>query len=227
MAPTTTHERPTCLLIPDFGGVTARHWLARWQRRHEHFRLLDMAEAEDGGRNSWLSRLDQQVGLVRTPVILVAHGAGALAVAWWAALLGKRAARRVAGALLVAPPDPERAGADERIRRFAPLPTAMLPFPSIVVASANDPHVSVDRAREMAGEWVSDFYDIGPAGHLGPDAKLGYWPAGERLLDILMSGGPGLSRYAYRAEPVLRSERRRAQPPLEVAGLSGQWRQNS
>jgi predicted alpha/beta hydrolase family esterase len=227
MAPTTTLERPTCLLIPDCGGVTGRHWLAQWQRRHEHFRILDMAEAEDGGRNSWLSRLDRHVELVRSPVVLVAHGVGALAVAWWAALLGKRAARRVAGALLVAPPDPERAGAGERIRCFAPFPTAMLPFPSIVVASADDPHVSVDRAREMAGEWVSDFYDIGPAGPLGPEAKLGYWPAGERLLDILMSGGPGLSRYAYRAEPVLRTERRRAQPPRVGAGLVGQCRQSS
>ncbi len=218
-----THAIPTCLLVPDIGGMKPRHWLSLWQSRHDNCHPIDAGDWADPVRSSWLSRIDYSVGLVRPPAILVAHGLGALAVAWWAALLGKRAADRVAGALLVAPPDPELPGVDERIGRFGPLPTAMLPFPSILVASENDPYVSLDRAREMAGEWICDFVNAGPVGHFGPDAGLGLWPEGERLLDILVSGGPGLSRYTYRPEPPTRGSsghRQRITPRASLrAGL--------
>ncbi|WP_019833414.1 RBBP9/YdeN family alpha/beta hydrolase [Sphingomonas sp. PR090111-T3T-6A] len=208
MVATACHT-PICLAVPDLGGVTPRHWLALWQRRYDHFHRIDMGAWDAPLRNSALSHIDENVRRASAPVILVAHGLGALAVAWWAALLGKRAARRIQGALLVGPVDAERADAEESVRRFGPIPTAMLPFPSIVVASENDPYVDLDRAREIAGEWTSDFVNAGSVGHFGTDAKLGHWPLGERMLDILISGGPGLSRYTYRPEPPIRANPRR------------------
>jgi hypothetical protein len=79
----------------------------------------------------------------------------------------------------------------------------MLPFPSILVAGKSDPHASLDRARMMAAEWTSDFIAVGTAGHLG--AGLGHWQAGLQLLDLLVEGGPGLSRYTYRPESPVRT----------------------
>jgi uncharacterized protein len=197
---------PVCLTVPGLGNASPAHWQRLWERERDDLAGVDLGCWDDPIRNVWLSRIDQAVGTAGGPVVLVAQGLGCLAVAWWAGLLGKRAARRVAGALLVAPADPEQPGADDRIARFG-LPTAMLPFPAILVASRNDPACRFARAREMAGEWVTDFHDAGMAGAM--DDALGPWKEGQRLLDILVAGGPGLSRYTYRPEPVTRAARPR------------------
>jgi predicted alpha/beta hydrolase family esterase len=204
---------PVCLTVPGLGGATPAQWQRLWEQERADVAGIDLGCWDDPIRNVWLSRIDHAVGTAGRPVILVAHGLGCLAVAWWAGLLGKRAARRVAGALLVAPVDPEQPGADERIARFG-LPTAMLPFPAILVASRTDPACRFERAREIAGEWVTDLHDAGPAGAL--DESLGPWAEGQRLLDILTAGGPGLSRYTYRHEPVTRAPRARTRRPAEA-----------
>ena len=198
MPRTSDVGQPTCLLIPGRDNRSRGHWQSAWIHDRDDCIGVDLGCWDDPIGSVWLSRIDQAVSLASSPVVLVAHDLSCLAVAWWAALLGKRAARRVAGALLVAPPDPEAPGSDERIRCFAPLPDAMLPFPAILVASRNDPAATIERSRAMAADWVTDFFDAGPAGHLDSRAHLGAWPDGQRLLDILINGGPGLSRYPYR-----------------------------
>jgi len=75
-----------------------------------------------------------------------------------------------------------------QIKDFAPIPRRLLPFPSIVVSSSNDPFLSVDRARELARDWGSRLVDIGPAGHINGDSGLGDWPEGKRLLRHLIEG---------------------------------------
>ena len=57
-----------------------------------------------------------------------------------------------------------------------------LPFPSIVIASADDPYVGTQRARQFAKAWGSDYNEIGNAGHINGDAGYGPWPEGEKLL---------------------------------------------
>ncbi len=207
MPDTVRTSRPTCLVMADLGGPQTNDWQSHWQRRRDDCVRVDLGCWNDPIRNVWLGRIDQAIGQASGPVVVVAHGLSALTLVWWAALLGKSAARKVVGALLVAPPDPERSDADARLRGFGPLPTAMLPFPSILVASETDPRASIERSHAIAAEWVSDFVNVGDAGHLGAGAKLGRWQAGEQLLDILVQGGPGLSRYAYRHEPPTRKAR--------------------
>lgn len=189
---------PTCLMLADIGGGSPRHWQSHWLRQRENCVKVDLGCWNDPRRNAWLGRIDGAVQSVSGPSIVVAHGLGALAFAVWVSLIGEAAGRHITGALLVAPPDPESPGADERVRRFGPLPTSMFPFPSILVASENDPQASLDRSRVMACEWVCDFVSIGPRGHGG--AGLGRWREGENLLDIVINGGPGLSHYAYRPD---------------------------
>ncbi len=87
-------------------------------------------------------------------------------------------------ALLVAPADADREDFPEQIKSFAPVPRGLLPFPSIVVASSDDPYLSLDRARELAHIWGSKFEDIGPAGHIA--SGLGDWPEGKRFMRNLM-----------------------------------------
>ena len=68
------------------------------------------------------------------------------------------------------------------------MPRRLLPFPSILVASSNDPFLSMERARELAHVWGSRLVDIGPAGHINGDSGLADWPEGKRLLRHLIEG---------------------------------------
>ena len=89
----------------------------------------------------------------------------------------------VAGAFLVAPSDVEAATYPADLNCWAPIPLQPLPFPSVVVASANDPFASLDRTGAFAGAWGSRLVEIGDAGHVNADSGYGEWPEGERLLD--------------------------------------------
>src|SRR5205814_7192646 len=113
--------------------------------------------------------------------VLVAHSLGCLAAVHWA---GVRS-RAVAGALLVAPPDVEDDWA-ALVKDFAPIPTAPLPFPSIVVTSTDDPYAEIARTQFWARAWGSRLVSLGAAGHVNADAGYGPWPAGLELLAPLM-----------------------------------------
>ncbi len=119
-----------------------------------------------------------------SPIILVAHSLGVSLVLHWAV---SHADSRVKGALLVAPADvdsPEHT--PEVTRNFAPMPGEKLPFPSTVVASENDPYVSLPRARYFAQMWGSELVNAGRQGHINAESKLGPWKEGMRILDTLI-----------------------------------------
>jgi len=92
----------------------------------------------------------------------------------------------VAGALLVAPPDCDHAETAE-LGGFAPTPKTSLPFPSVVVASRNDPYATIERSHSMAKFWGSHFVDVGELGHINAESDLGAWLFGQRLLDRLIA----------------------------------------
>lgn len=119
------------------------------------------------------------------PAVLIAHSLGvALAVQW----LATRAPGRVKAALLVAPSDVESADhTPNAVRNFAPLPRAALPVPSTVIASSNDPYVTLARAGALAASWESGFCDVGELGHLNGASRLGLWPQGLVLLGRLLN----------------------------------------
>src|SRR3546814_15227122 len=66
------------------------------------------------------------------------------------------------------------------------LPGKPLPFPSILVASEDDPFASIDRSRSMARDWQCRFEDVGECGHINADSKIGHWHEGQRLLERLL-----------------------------------------
>jgi predicted alpha/beta hydrolase family esterase len=103
----------------------------------------------------------------------------------------------VCGALLVAPSDPERPGAPREVASFAPLPRgAALPYPSLLVASANDAICSPQRAAELAAAWGSELRVAGALGHINADSGLGDWPQGQQLLHELQLRAAGTSELA-------------------------------
>jgi predicted alpha/beta hydrolase family esterase len=107
---------------------------------------------------------------------------GCLLVAHWA----QRASRPVRAALLVAVPDPDGPMFPPAAQGFQPVPAEPLRFPSLVVASSDDPFGSVAYARRCAADWGSDFVEAGTIGHINADSGLGDWPAGLLLLERLL-----------------------------------------
>lgn len=177
---------PLCLTLPGLDDSDPDHWQSRWEATRPNVERVPLGGWSQPSRNMWIARLEQSLAKARGPVVLVAHSLSCHLVAWWAALAGEAAARPVAGALLVAPPDLDRVSIDRRIAEFAPSPRGVLPFPTVVVASRNDPWCDFACAREMSARWLAAFCDAGEAGHINGASGLGAWEDGQRVLDRLL-----------------------------------------
>ena len=73
------------------------------------------------------------------------------------------------------------------MRDFAPMPLAKFPVPALVVVSANDPYVTLARAKEFAENWGADFCSVSELGHINADSRLGSWPQGLLMLGQLLA----------------------------------------
>ena len=134
-------------------------------------------------RNVWVNQLNHAIHASSQPAILVAHSLGCHAVAWWAAMERPATFGPVVGALLVAPPGVGPGVIDERLGAFAPVPDVVLPFPSILVASRNDPYLGFNNARALASQWGCRFADAGRSGHINAESNNQRWEFGRFLLD--------------------------------------------
>lgn len=176
---------PLCLTIPGLGNSGPDHWQSIWERDRRDCERVPLGCWDNPSRNVWVGRIDQAVRAAPCPVVLVAHSLGCLAVVWWVTMMGEATAGDVAGALLVAPPDVDRMD-DGRLVDFAPTPRALLPFPTVVVASRDDPWCGFDRSQDFAAGWGAEFVDAGDAGHLNAESDLGRWADGQALLGSLL-----------------------------------------
>ena len=175
----------TALILPGLSSSGPEHWQTMWEQRDPSCRRVEQREWETPRCADWVTTLDDAVSRSAGDVVLVAHSSSCALVAHWARDASSRNVTKVRGALLVAPSDPEAPSYPEGPTGFAPMPLARLPFPSIVVASRNDPYVSLERAREYAAAWGSELVDVGDAGHINAASGLGAWPTGYGLLQRL------------------------------------------
>jgi predicted alpha/beta hydrolase family esterase len=163
------------LIIPGYTNSGPDHWQTRWESKLSTARRVVQAEWSKPVREDWTKAIAKAVNEAEKPVVLVAHSLGVAAAVQAIPLFKKP----VAGAFFVSPPDV----ANPKIRpkhlmTFGPYPRNPLPFPSIVVASSNDPYCAHDVAEDIAGAWGSLFIDAGEAGHLNSDSGHGPWPEG-------------------------------------------------
>lgn len=182
---------PTILTVPGLMNSGAGHWQTIWEEMLPDCRRVDLGGWDRPRRNSWVNRLDRAIEEVDGPVLLAAHSLGCHAVAWWVELACEGWSEKILGALLVAPPEVDEAAVDGRLHGFAPLPRKLLPFPSILVASHNDPYMRLERSRALARCWGSQFADAGEAGHINAQSGLEEWTFGQFLLSRLSRGASG------------------------------------
>jgi uncharacterized protein len=173
------------LIVPGWNGSGPGHWQTIWERKNRYERL-SQRDWQNPELEEWTASLGAAISARAGDVVLVAHSVGCLTVDHWAALY-PRSASQVTGALLVAPPDVgSRPGCPQPMRRFAARDSALL-FPSVVVASQNDPNGKLRFAEETARGWGSRLVNAGHAGHINVASGHGPWPEGERLLRSLIA----------------------------------------
>jgi hypothetical protein len=168
-------------VLPGRGDSDAEHWQSRWQARYANFHRVAQAQWDRPVRADWQQRLESAVEHHGPHCLLVAHSLGCLLAVHWAA----STQRRARGALLVGVPNPDRPSFPAGISGFSPLPLRPLPFPSILVASSDDPYGNVDFSQACASAWGSRLVSLGPAGHINSASGYGEWPEGLALLEEL------------------------------------------
>ncbi|MBX3664729.1 MAG: alpha/beta hydrolase [Burkholderiales bacterium] len=160
------------LVVPGLHGSGPGHWQSRWLQAHTSWLRVSQDHWSLPDLEAWAGRLHDAIVAASRPVLIAAHSFGCLA----AVHAGSRCPQRIAGALLVAPANPEKFGVDRR------LPFTPPGFRSRIVASDNDPWMSLDAARLWAGRWGSALTVLRGAGHINAESGLGDWPQGLDLL---------------------------------------------
>jgi predicted alpha/beta hydrolase family esterase len=88
----------------------------------------------------------------------------------------------------VAPPEVDNpAIRPKHLMTFGPYPRDPLPFPSLTVASRNDPFGSFEHADDIASAWGSLLVDAGYAGHINAESGHGPWPEGTMVFAQFLS----------------------------------------
>lgn len=183
------------VVIPGIDGSDGEHWQTLWEREwgDSAVRISPV---------SWSAPdLDDWVGAVQDAyddafrrdgrVVLVAHSLGCWAAAVW---LNKHpsTATGLAGAFLVAPPDPEGvAFPRQAAATFTRVSAQPLSCPALVVSSADDPYCTSEAAAGFAACWGARLQPVGACGHINSASGLGSWQCGRELLDSLTAASSG------------------------------------
>lgn len=170
------------LIHPGLYGSGPTHWQSLWQASHPGFIRVQQRDWDNPVCAEWVATLEHYVAEAGTQTVVVAHSLGCHTLAHWAAhtCLG------IKGAMLVAPPDVAAPGCPPQVQGYVPVSRQRLPFPSLVVASSDDPHGSVEYARDCAATWGSQLEIAGPLGHINEQSDIGEWPAGYACLQRLL-----------------------------------------
>jgi predicted alpha/beta hydrolase family esterase len=175
------------LLLPGWLDSDPAHWQSRWEALHGDRRVVQ-SDWLWPKRGDWMTRLEEVLLESDEPALLVAHSLGCQLAAAWAA--HSRHTARVQGALLVAPPDIERADMPPNLVPWRPVVRRRLPFAALAVTSSDDPYCASDRSAQMAHDWGARLVAIGARGHINGESGLGDWPEGREWLQTLAVPSP-------------------------------------
>lgn len=164
------------LILPGLGGGGPDYWYERWGKKLRTAKRVKQNDWDAPDFDDWQNRIVTAVEQATQPVVLVAHSLGVIASVHAAHRFPHQ---KVAGGYFVAPPDIDAISKTmPAVKPFGPVPTAPLDFPSILVASQNDPYCSFQKAEDMSFAWGSKFESAGESGHINKDSGQGPWPEG-------------------------------------------------
>ncbi len=168
------------LIIAGHTGAGPDHWQTRLITKLKAARLVEQDDWLYGSLDIAITRIVNAVATAPKPVVFVGHSVGSVLVSHAIeALTAAKVVERVKGAFLVTPPS-EKSLADLHgiDARFQHIPRDPLPFPSVVVASSNDPYATLEDSADIALAWGSKLIEAGAAGHINKESGHGPWPEG-------------------------------------------------
>ena len=172
------------ITLPGLGGSGDGHWQTLWERDDARFTRFQPASWDRPDLDDWEQTLERAVKRCAKPPVLVAHSLACLLMAHWAA----RFPSAIAGAFLVAVPDPDGDKFPAEAASFKPMPDRPLRFPSLIIASTNDPYGDIATTRQRARAWQSSLIVLGALGHINASSGLVDWPQGRALLEAFSAG---------------------------------------
>ena len=171
-----------CFILPGLNNSGPQHWQTEWETEY-HFTRIQQANWDNPVADKWIKTIEEKI--VTCPleqVILIGHSLACCTIVKWA----EQYRHTIKGALLVAPSDTEAPSYPPGTTGFKPMPLFKLPFPSIVIASSDDPYVRIERAAFYAANWGSTLVNAGAQGHINTASALGNWPQGYAILQKLI-----------------------------------------
>lgn len=167
---------PRVLIVPGLNDSGPAHWQSWLQSQYRDARRVEQRDWTEPALDRWASRVGSTIERHGGEWIAVAHSFGCLALARHLLL---HPGSGVRAALFVAPAEPDRFGV------AALLPDGRLPVPSTVVASDNDPWMSVASTRRWAQRWGSAWLTLGEAGHINTESGFGPLPLARRWVTAM------------------------------------------
>ncbi|AOG01844.1 serine hydrolase family protein [Blastomonas sp. RAC04] len=178
----------TVLFVPGLRDHVADHWQTHAANALPGSITVEPIQQDRLSLAARVNALDAALHAISGEVALAAHSAGCLMVAAWAA----HPTRPIRGALLATPADVESPlpegypTLDElSANGWCPIARKLLPFPSIVAASHDDPLASFERVSGLAIDWGGELFDAGNVGHLNPPSGFGKWREALPLINRL------------------------------------------
>lgn len=165
----------TVLIVPGLHGSGENHWQSWFERQLSDTVRVHQSDWSEPHLPRWAGAVRREIDHAVGEIWIVAHSFGCLAAAHAATDYQER----IAGALFVAPADPDKFSVSTM------LPNYRFSFPSVMVATTNDPWMRLIKAAYWAEQWGSHLINIGAAGHINPDSGFGPWPDGLEIFEQL------------------------------------------
>jgi predicted alpha/beta hydrolase family esterase len=172
------------ITLPGLGGSGDTHWQTLWERADARVTRFAPASWDQPDLHDWAQSLERAVARSKSPPVLVAHSLACLLVAHWAL----RFPTAIAGAFLVAVPDPDGRNFPAEAAAFRQVPMSALRFPSLIIASTDDPYGALATTVRQARDWQCGLIVAGALGHINASSGLGDWPQGRALLEAFCAG---------------------------------------
>jgi len=182
---------PRVITVPGLNGSGPEHWQTWIERQFPRSVRVQQHRWDQPDLAAWSRAVERSLACSFEqpgfPVFLVAHSFGCLAAVEAlrsiANSMDNSVGNSVAGALFVAPANPQRFDHS-------------LTMPSIVAASEDDPWFTLEGAQDLARRWGSTFINLGRAGHVNAAAGYGPWPRGKKMIDALIGSAARASHCA-------------------------------
>lgn len=163
------------LIVPGRGNSEPEHWQSIAESAFPDTQRVQQENWNAPSLDEWSRNIDSAVRALGHRPLVVAHSFGCLATAYAQITLGTP----VGAVLFVAPADPERFNIPRET--FA----ETLEQPGILIASNNDPWLSLGSARLLAADWGIKLFNLGAAGHINVASGYGHWPLVETIIKLI------------------------------------------